>query len=289
MNIKKMSYMFSLSTVVAVSGLSVSENSQARGWGSDNNFFDHGFWWKKKFRRDELLKYRDGIIDFCEDAQQIVANTAIVSDNIYYPTWGDENSGFIASDAQPNQVNPNDPLTTTQFTRFANNVNPTIPLTTACKMKSWDAIQFYFGSSSASSGANCTTINKATYNVVSLSMRLKGDIPIYEEADIVFDNWNTYAGSQWSDSSPYTGPSQTAYVSQADGNIHIVGKELYVANDSDFPLKQKVGVDYCQLVSPEYMQAILSGRVTPPSCPDFPIYRNTEIPESPKPWNCVNF
>ncbi len=154
-----------------------------------------------------------------------------------------------------------------------------------CKMKSWDALDSYYpGSTSA--GANCAVVNAQTGAKVMASLTKPNQEPLAVE-NVVYDNWLTYTGQQWTDSSP----APVAYLSNSDGKLHIVGKELYVArnNPSPFVGAEKKGVNYCQAIAPEYLRKLLLGKITAPKCDAPPVYQQPSgQPEPPKPWNCAN-
>ena len=233
---------------------------------------------------------------FCRGAQKIIARTPLRSDNVVYddlgtpgvpfPPPGIPATGFIGSDALPYDGAEELPLTTTQYVGFGTDASgDEYAQTVMCKMKSWDALDFYFPGK-ASEGSNCSSINQVTTGLVFLSMLFRGEFPVI--TDIEFDDWDTFTGQQWTDSSP----APSAYISTTDGKLHLVGKRLYVerTNPSPFVGAPKKGVDYCQVIAPEYLRNILRGDITAPTCDDFPVYSPPVggPPQGPLPWACAN-
>lgn len=234
---------------------------------------------------------------FCKETQRIIANTDLEATNVIwddlgvagipFPPPGTPSTGFIGSDALPYDGAEELPLTTQQYVGYGlDAAGKDYPQTMMCKMKSWDALDFYYPGS-ASAGSDCAAVNADTGAAVIESLTNNNQEP-QVVTEIVYDNWLTFTGAQWTDSSP----APTAYFSNADGKLHIVGKQLYVArtNPSPFVGAAKKGVDYCQVVAPEYLREIIVGNIQAPTCDAPPVY-NPPIfgpPEAPKPWACAN-
>jgi hypothetical protein len=230
---------------------------------------------------------------FCRGAQQIIANTDLESTNVLYDDLGTPGvpfpvpipaTGFIGSDALPYDGAEDLPLTSTQYIGFGYNLEgKDYPQTIMCKMKSWDALDFY-NPGSAAPGANCSDINRDSYQAVKDSL-VNMEIPVINE--VIFDDWITYTGQQWTSQAP----AVTAYTSTVDGMVHIVAKPLYVArlNFTPFIPPQKKGVHYCQIIAPEYLREVITGGVTTPTCDAPPTYLPPAGPPSPPPlWDCQN-
>lgn len=231
---------------------------------------------------------------FCKGAQGIIANTTLVPDNILYedlgmagipfPPPGTPSTGFIGSDAWPYDTMEDLPLTTTQHVGYGVDEHGNdYPQTVMCKMKSWDALNFYYPGS-ASSGSSCSTINQDTY-VAVLNSLVNAEIPVV--TDLVFDEWVTFTGAQWTSQSP----SVTAYTSTVDGKVHIVGKPLYVARLNPIPFigPEKKGVHYCQIIAPEYLRDVITGDIEAPTCDAPPVYLPPVGPPAPPAlWACEN-
>jgi len=233
---------------------------------------------------------------FCKGAQGIIANTILEPDNVLFgdlgmpgipfPPPGTPATGFIGSDAAPWDGNEGAPLTTTQFVGYGiDAAGKDYPQTIMCKMKSWDALDFYYPGS-ASAGASCSDINADTYARVLNSLTNPNQEPEVV-TEVVFDEWVTFTGQQWTSEAPAT----TAYVSTADGKVHIVGKPLYVARLNPVPFigPEKKGVHYCQIIAPEYLREIIVGNITPSTCAAPPVYLPPAGPPAPPPiWGCPN-
>ncbi|MGI9341732.1 MAG: hypothetical protein ACR2QV_02715 [Gammaproteobacteria bacterium] len=234
---------------------------------------------------------------FCKGAQGIIANTILEPNNVLFgelgmagipfPPPGTPATGFIGSDAAPWDGNEGAPLTTTQFVGYGiDSAGKDYPQTIMCKMKSWDAIEFYYGPGAAADGASCSDINADTYARVLNSLTNPNQEPEVV-TEVVFDEWVTFTGQQWTSEAPAT----TAYTSTADGKVHIVGKPLYVArtNPSPFVGPEKKGVHYCQIIAPEYLREIIVGNIVAPTCDAPPAYAPPAGPPAPPPiWGCAN-
>lgn len=234
---------------------------------------------------------------FCKGAQGIIANTILQPDNILFddlgmagipfPPPGTPATGFIGSDAAPWDGNEGAPLSTTQYVGFGFYPNGSdYPQTIMCKMKSWDAIEFYYGPGAAADGASCSDINADTYARVLNSLTNPNQEPEVI-TEVAFDEWVSFTGQQWTSEAPAT----TAYTSTVDGKVHIVGKPLYVArtNPSPFVGPEKKGVHYCQIIAPEYLREIIIGNIVAPTCDAPPAYAPPAGPPAPPPlWDCEN-
>jgi len=232
---------------------------------------------------------------FCTEAQRIIANTMLQSNNVLYDDLGmagspippvTESTGFIGSSATPYDGAENLPLTTTEFVGYGYDADgKDYPQTIMCKMKSWDALDYYYPGS-ASIGSSCSTINQDTLErVVNSLTNDNQELQVVNE--VVLDEWVAYTGEQWTSQAP----AVAAYTSTADGKVHVVGKSLYVARINPIPFigPDKKGVHYCQIISPEYLREILVGSIDAPTCDAPPAYtRPTGPPQPPALWNCTN-
>jgi hypothetical protein len=231
---------------------------------------------------------------FCTSAQQIIANTNMKSENIVwgdlgtpgspFPPPGEPATGFIGSDALPYDGAEDEPLTTQQYVGYGmDERGERYPQTMMCKMKSWDALDFYYPDS-ASEGADCSAINQDTATKVINSLAGKEKQVVQ---GLVFDEWVAHTGQQWTNESP----AVTAYTSTVDGKVHIVGKALYVNRLNTLPFipASKKGVHYCQVIAPEYLKEVITGDVEAPTCDAPPVYSPPVGPPSPPPiWGCSN-
>ncbi len=111
------------------------------------------------------------------------------------------------------------------------------------------------------------------------------EIPVIDE--IIFQEWVTYTGEQWTSQSP----TVAAYVNSADSKVYLVGKALYVERTNPIPFigPEKKGVHYCQVIAPEYLREIIIGKVEPLVCDSPPAYSRLAGPlQAPKMWGCEN-
>ncbi len=231
---------------------------------------------------------------FCKRAQRIIARTPLRPRNIIFddlgspgipfPPPGVPATGFIGSDATPYDGAEDLPFTTTQYVGYGVYADGgEYPQTIMCKMKSWDALSFYYYGLAAE-GATCSDINVRTYRRVVRSLRRK-QRPVV--TGVEYDEWVSFTGQQWTSQAP----AVTAYTSTADGKVHLVGKALYVerTNPSPFVGPEKKGVHYCQVIAPEYLREIILGNIVPPACGAPPVYAPPAGPPGPVPqWNCNN-
>lgn len=236
--------------------------------------------------------------NYCAEAQKVIANAPNVDARInHYEDLGN----FIDSDAEPYGRNQsNSTLEVSQFVGLSSSStlslssepqeSPAAATTTVlCKMKSADALDKYFGIGTSITGEDnpCSAINKQIVKSVIKKMQQKNENG-KEEHDwelsrtfqsIIYDDWITKTGSQWSGNSP----AVTAY-QDADSVLHLVGKSLYVSvKNRWFPLRSKVGVHYCQTITAEYVKALLLNQVDAPFCGSPPSYR---FFWSKKAWDC---
>ena len=232
---------------------------------------------------------------FCKKAQQIIANTKLKAKNINWSEFGTAGTpfpppavpatGFIGSDAKPYDGAENLPLETQQYVSYGKDDKGKIyPQVILCKMKSSDALDFYYPGSAAF-GASCAAINVRTTAKVVARLTKENREPLIGK-DLVYYNWLTYSGQQWTDSSPTPVAFRTS-----DGKLHIVSKELYVerTNPSSFVGSEKKGINYCQVIAPEYLRKLLLDNIMVPECDAPPVYQQSPTqPEPPKTWNCAN-
>lgn len=158
------------------------------------------------------------------------------------------------------------------------------PQVILCKMKSADALDFYYPGSAAL-GASCAAINVRTTAQVVARLTKENREPSIGK-DLVYYNWLTYSGQQWTDSSP----TPVAFLT-SDGKLHIVSKELYVerTNPSSFVGSEKKGINYCQVIAPQYLRKLLLDKIVAPECDAPPLYQQSSTqPEPAKTWNCAN-
>ena len=245
----------------------------------------------------------DNLDNYCTMAQKVIARTKLTSTNAVFEDLGMEGipsipngpppsaaTGFIASFATPYGLEgePSDdfPLTTTQHVGYGfTTEGEEYAQTVMCKMKNADALNYHFPLERPKARQkDCSLINSTVLR--QLRALLRGSKRGFVDKNVVFDDWSTFAGNQWTDSSP----APSAYMDSTDGTLHIVAKSLYVdrLDASPFVGPDKKGIQYCQTIAPAYLFKLLTGEVTPPTCDAPPLY---EIPQGIPvvlPWDCAN-
>lgn len=187
-----------------------------------------------------------------------------------------------------------EPLTTRQYVGMATDTSLTPSFayeqTITCKMKNTQAINRYFPD------AGFVAVNHdCAYVARSFVAAALKNYTFDNSATSLMENasytiWETYAGTQWSDSSP----APVAYINSIDGQLFIVSKQIAVdiAEWSPFVGPDKKGVIYCQFIAPGYAVKIARGHVVPPTCTPPPKYEPPFLPifppQRPQVWQCTN-
>lgn len=186
----------------------------------------------------------DDLSNFCTQAQQIVANTELVSENVIF----DDFDAFVSSKAAVDESR----LMTTQFVLYEERGDGEAPFAkgVSCKVKSVDIINETYGTGTAGEMLSCRAINQHT--VSEILGQLGGDAP-----QVIFDDDEVNRiGPQWIEDAPYD-----AALRDEDGVIHIRASGLYVPNAAWIPMPaQFKGVQYCHLISPAYAREVLAGK-----------------------------
>jgi len=204
----------------------------------------------------------------CKEAQQVIANTTLESNNVVWDEFGVAGppaTGFISSDATPYAGAESLPLTTQQFVTYASYADGSeYPKIVSCKMKRYDALQRIYGASTAAPGSTCRTIveGMATQVVASLTNKETREVVFDPDDEVVDDpDSNAFSGAQWTNLAAYI-PANV----DGSGVLHLRGRKLDVPENivTPFPLgPAKKGVTYCHLPAPEYIRALLTGEVQP--------------------------
>ncbi|MDJ0775322.1 MAG: hypothetical protein QNJ49_18140 [Mastigocoleus sp. MO_167.B18] len=200
---------------------------------------------------------------FCRYAQKIIAQTKIKAINV---VQSDFNS-FANSFATPFESPDGDtlPLTTQQLVTYGTypNTGRTYPQIISCKMKSADAIKFFYGEDAAVSGSSCRDIHKRILKKVFSKLKTRKIKKLAFEKDEVILEPDIVAtnGPEWLN--PF--PPDLAYLGD-DGLLHLQAKSLPVPRTvppfvSIGP--ERKGVHYCHLAAPEYITALITGAVVP--------------------------
>lgn len=199
----------------------------------------------------------------CTEAQQIIAGTTLDSTNNIHDT----STSFIVSDAAPYESPEGAtlPLTTQQFVTYGTYPakGKQYPQIISCKMKSAEALAFFYGADAAHSGASCRDIHEQTVNAVFASLtKPETRQLVFDRDDVIIDSDSVArSGPQWLTPMPPT----LTYM-DAEGRLHLQAKSLPVPREVPpfVPLgPEKKGVHYCHLAAPEYIRALITGDVAP--------------------------
>jgi len=131
-----------------------------------------------------------------------------------------------------------------------------VPVGLSCKFKSAESLSKSFGRELHSK--TCGEINQSITNKVLGKLALEGKTPSW---NLIFDkDMQATRGTQYVDPWPF----QTLY-QQAD-ELHVRAKEMFVSSESWAPLPANFkGVQYCHLLSADYLEAVLSGALDAPT------------------------
>ena len=196
---------------------------------------------------------------FCQKAQQIVANTDVLSDNTLHTDF----KQFVKSKAFES------PLQTQQY---VDNILPSgeqaaIPVTVSCKLKTAERINYAASLANASLStlpakgeSNCQAVNQYSFETVlshfdaHAQARARAQFVIDEDAV-------KWIGPLWIRPWPY----QIAYT-DGEGKIHIRSKSLYVEHSIFIPMPDSFkGTHYCHLIAWEYLAALVSEQQQAPA------------------------
>lgn len=192
---------------------------------------------------------------FCSDAQQAIAGTTLVSNNVVHAEY----QSFVASKPVVR------PLETEQYAWFEDDTRTQVRMI-SCKMKTVDHLRTEYGAEAAGSESTCAAVNARILGIVRAGLtraerrqqRYDGGTRVVYEPDEL-----TTEGPVW------LAPYDIAWVG-ADGALHLKSKAM--RNDwldpryVNAPAKFK-GTRYCHLVAPSHMKRLLLGTVTPPAGP----------------------
>lgn len=147
-----------------------------------------------------------------------------------------------------------EPLVFHQYTVFQEGIS--VPVALSCKFKSTESIAQSLGRELGSK--TCGDLNRSIANRVLEKLAVEGIAPASE---IVFDkDLKATRGTQYLDPWPF----QTLY--QQDGVLHVRAKEMFVSSESWAPLPANFkGVQYCHLLSADYLEAVLRGTFMAPA------------------------
>lgn len=207
---------------------------------------------------------------YCSWAQQAVAGTDLVSENVLH----DDATSFMESDAAPYDTDEGRtlPLTTHQF--LSTIEHPTagpIEAVLSCKLKGGQAVQQHFGPTQGQLGRFCTDAHADLADRVFGALKDKErKALVYDRDDIVLDpDVPAAGGGDWTSGQPQGGefaPPKVAF-GMPDGKLHLRSKALIVpAVGVDIPPfvgRNKQGTHYCHLIAPTHLRDLVTGVVAP--------------------------
>ena len=232
-------------------------------------------------------------VPYCATAQRVItgATSEFKVDVVKYERF----ASLASSVATPHDGGAQDePLTTRQYVGMATDTSRTPSFayeqTITCKMKNAQAINRYFPDAGfVAVNHDCAYVARSFVAAALKNYTFdNASSSLIENAS--YTVWDTYAGTQWSDSSP----APVAYINPSDGRLFIVSKQIAVdiAEWSPFVGPDKKGVIYCQFIAPGYAEKIARGHVLPPTCTPPPKYEPPFLPifppQRPQVWQCAN-
>jgi hypothetical protein len=192
---------------------------------------------------------------FCTDAQQAIAGTTLVSNNVVHAEY----ASFVASKPVAR------PLETEQYSWYEDDTRTEVRMI-SCKMKTVDHLRSEYGEAAASGESTCAAVNGRILALVraGLSRAERRQLRYDRGTHVVFE-----ADELTTDGLVWLKSYDIAWVG-VDGALHVKSKAM--RNDwldpryVNAPAKFK-GTRYCHLVAPSHMRRLLLGTVTPPSGP----------------------
>lgn len=187
---------------------------------------------------------------YCVEAQQVLAGTELVAELEVHENW----DTFVESKASDS------PLTVHEY--LSNPSAEGIPRTLSCKMRTAERINATEtvdpAKPAATGDTDCVAVHRDM--VAKLLVSLAGQRLAVERGDIVFDeDETTYIGPRWLKPWPYDAVTMQGEV------LHLRARALYAPHAWWIPMPERFkGNYYCHLVAPDYLEAILLGKVTPP-------------------------
>ena len=184
---------------------------------------------------------------FCIEAQQVLAGTGLVAELKVHEEW----ETFVESKAS------DAPLTVHQY--LSNPSPEGILRTLSCKMRTAERINatetMVAGVPAAAGDTDCAAVHR--HMLQKARAGIAAQPPVVERADIIIDEDDTtYIGPRWIKPWPFDAVS-------VEGNeLHLRARALYAPHAWWIPMPDRFkGNYYCHLVAPEYLEAILSGKV----------------------------
>ncbi len=183
--------------------------------------------------------------EFCGKAQQWIAQTGLQAQVVVFQ----DHEAFVESKASI------DPLAVAQFS--SNPEESTgIPRVVSCKMKTAEQINAVYGTRGAVAGSSqsCETV-LAQMLESRFSQDAGTSIALPRDRFVIDEEDSTFIGPMWLDPWPFQPVSL-----DENGAVHLLSRSLYVPDAWYIPMPDSFkGVYYCHLISPEYLDALVSG------------------------------
>jgi len=185
--------------------------------------------------------------EFCQVIQQILANTAMVSNNTVFDNMPDYRS------SKPSV----DPLNTYQIVTY----DGAMPLVVSCKVKAADHIRLTYGEDKAGEQEFCPKVVRLiqAQAVMELSREGLAEASAKAKSFVVEDTELSITGSG------YLSDFQPSYIAE-DGRVHFISPGLHHDWDTWWGLimpDKFIGQTYCHLPTVQYMKSIALGATEP--------------------------
>ena len=186
-------------------------------------------------------------VAFCQVAQQVLANTIVVSDNTIFTDM----PAYRKSKPAP------EPLQTYQIISYSG----AVPVMVSCKVKAADHVQEIFGEDAAGPQLGCPVLAEMIQEQASMELEAEGN----EDAAATLRGFVIEQNEAFITGSNYLSDFQLSFVGD-DGLIHLNSPGLQ--NDFDslwaYVMPERfIGQTYCHLATTTYMKALATGDMEP--------------------------
>ena len=192
---------------------------------------------------------------FCAWAQQVVAGTSLLADVVTQTDY----DGFVASKAST------EPLTVQQYWSNPVDGSDGLARVVSCKMKTAERINSAYptlaedGSPAAAGDQNCDMLQRAVLAEV-LNGIPRSELAVPADTLRVDPEEQTFIGPLWLKPWPFQPISR-----DEAGLLHLHSRALYVPFSWWIPMPDRFkGTNYCHLVAPDFLKAVLLGDVVIP-------------------------
>jgi len=185
--------------------------------------------------------------EFCQRAQQILANTSVVSENTIFTDM----PAYRSSKPAP------EPLQTYQIVSYSG----VTPVMVSCKLKAADHLRNIFGEDAAGEQLGCPVIAAILQEQAALELDAEGNA--YAAANVrafVLEQNEPYITG-----SSYLAEFELSFVGD-DGAVHINSPGLQNDYESLWAYvmpERFIGQTYCHLATTDYLEALATGEMEP--------------------------